>query len=102
VIFARDLLQTLRQRELAAAATQVAARTGLEAAPVGEAAVSGTYRQRLSLASGRFAVIEGAMGFTLVPWRPELERHLGRQVEGLRRPDGRIDWSFSRSRGLGR
>jgi type IV secretory pathway VirD2 relaxase len=102
VIFARDLLQTLRQRELAATAAQVAARTGLEAAASGEASVSGIYRQRLSLASGRFAVIEGAMGFTLVPWRPELERHLGRQVEGLRRPDGRIDWSFTRSRGLGR
>lgn len=102
VIFARDLLQTLRQRELAAAAAQVAARTGLEAVPSGEAAVAGVYRQRLSLASGRFAVIEGAMGFTLVPWRPELEHHLGRQVDGVRRPDGRIDWSFSRSRGLGR
>jgi type IV secretory pathway VirD2 relaxase len=102
VIFARDLLQTLRQRELAAATAQVAARTGLEAAPAGEAAVSGIYRQRLSLASGRFAVIEGAMGFTLVPWRPELERHLGRQVDGLRRPDGRIDWGVSKSRGLGR
>jgi hypothetical protein len=102
VVFARDLLQTLRQRELAEAAAEVAGRTGLAAAPAGEGAVSGVYRQRLNLASGRFAVIEGSMGFTLVPWRPELERHLGRQVEGARRPDGRIDWSFSRNRGLGR
>jgi type IV secretory pathway VirD2 relaxase len=102
VIFARDLIQTLRQRELAAASAQVAARTGHEPMASGEGAISGAYRQRLNLASGRFAVIEGAMGFTLVPWRPELERHLGRQVEGLRAPDGRVDWSFTRSRGLGR
>lgn len=102
VLFARDLLATLRERDLAAANRKVAARTGLEPRAQGEGAVSGTYRQRLNLASGRFAVIEGAMGFTLVPWRPELERHLGRHVEGERLPGGRIAWSFSRTRGLSR
>jgi hypothetical protein len=101
-MFAPGLLQTLRERELQAAAAKIAARTGLEPLPASEPAVSGTYRQRLNLASGRFAVIEGAMGFALVPWRPELDRHLGRHVEGERLPGGRIAWSFSRTRGLGR
>jgi type IV secretory pathway VirD2 relaxase len=102
VMFAPGLLQTLRERELQAAALKIAAKTGLEPRPASEPAVSGAYRQRLNLASGRFAVIEGAMGFALVPWRPELDRHLGRHVEGERLPGGRIAWSFSRTRGLGR
>jgi len=40
--------------------------------------VEGVYRQRVDLASGRFAVIEKAREFTLVPWRPVLERHLSK------------------------
>ena len=32
----------------------------------------GVYRQRVSLASGRFAMIDDGLGFQLVPWRPAL------------------------------
>ena len=69
--------------------------------------VSGTYARRLSLSSGRFAVIEtmdadGGLGFRLVPWSPTLERHRGRQVSGVMRETGGIDWSFGRKRGLER
>ena len=60
--------------------------------------VAGTYRQRLDLVSGRFAMIDDGLGFTLVPWSPSLERHLGRQVSGVVR-DNRIEWSFVRQRG---
>lgn len=49
--------------------------------------VEGVYRQRVDLASGRFAVIEKAREFTLVPWRPVLERHLSKQVSGIARGD---------------
>ena len=78
-VFARDLIETLRQRELAAASRRLSGQTGLEAQAVGaDGAVAGTYRQRLTLASGRFAMIDNGLGFTLVPWRPDLERHLGR------------------------
>jgi hypothetical protein len=62
--------------------------------------VSGTYRQRLNLTSGRFAMIEDGLGFSLVPWKPALERHLGRQVSGLARAET-VDWSFGRKRALG-
>ena len=62
--------------------------------------VSGIYRQRLNLASGRFAMIDDGLGFSLVPWTPSLERHLSREVLGIARP-GRIEWTFARSRGLG-
>jgi len=101
-ILARDLLDTLRTRELAGAAEAITARTGLprHAARDGDA-VSGIYRERVTLASGRFAMIDDGMGFALVPWRPALDKHLGEHVMGAVKPGGGIDWSLGRSRGLG-
>jgi type IV secretory pathway VirD2 relaxase len=99
VIFARDLLDTLRRRELEAAAARVSESAGQVCHPAIEGeAVVGMYRQRLDLASGRFAMIDDGLEFTLVPWSPSLERHLGRQVSGIMR-DNRIEWSFVRKRG---
>ena len=63
--------------------------------------VTGTYRQRLSLASGRFAMIDSGLGFELVPWKPALEQKLGQQVSGVMLPGGSVEWSFGRKRGLG-
>ena len=101
VIFARDLLDTLRQRELGAAGERLAAETGLPARTATEGEhVTGIYRQRVTLASGRFAMIDDGLGFYLVPWTPALERHLGREVAGLPTATG-VDWSFGRKRGLG-
>ena len=37
--------------------------------------VAGVYRQRVQLASGRFAMIDNGLGFELVPWKPALEEH---------------------------
>jgi hypothetical protein len=62
--------------------------------------VSGTYRKRLNLTSGRFAMVEDGIGFSLVPWKPALERHLGKQVSGLVLAET-IDWNFGRKRILG-
>ncbi|MFN5719846.1 MAG: DUF3363 domain-containing protein, partial [Bradyrhizobium sp.] len=59
------------------------------------------YRQRFTLASGRFAMIDDGLGFQLVPWSPSLERQLGQHVSGVSRGDGGVDWSFGRKRGLG-
>ena len=63
--------------------------------------VSGIYRKRVTLASGRFAMIDDGLGFQLVPWRPGLEQRLGQQVSGTMTPGGGVDWSFRRKRGLG-
>jgi len=102
VLFARNLLDTLRRRELGAAAGKIAAETGLTNQPsaTGEH-VAGIYRQRVILSSGRFAMIDDGLGFQLVPWRPALEQQLGRQVSGVMLPSGGVDWSFGRKRGLG-
>ena len=101
ITFARDLLKTLRARELDATAAKIEAETGLPRRKSADGdRISGTYRQRLDLASGRFAMVDDALGFELVPWKPQLERHLGQTVTGTMTPGGRIDWSLGRKRGL--
>jgi hypothetical protein len=99
VIFARDLLETLRRRELEATAARIGSTAGLSSHPTTEGeTVAGVYRQRFDLASGRFAMIDDGLGFRLVPWSPSLERHLGRQVSGIAQAN-RIEWNFGKARG---
>jgi type IV secretory pathway VirD2 relaxase len=101
VLFARDLLDTLRQRELTAAGERLAAETGLPARTAKEGEhVAGIYRRRVTLASGRFAMIDDGLGFSLVPGTHTLERHLGQQVSGVTTGSG-VDWTFARKRSLG-
>lgn len=101
VIFVRNLLETLWQREVEAVGAQLASNIGT---PFRQSAkgehVTGIYRERLVLASGRFAMIDDGLGFQLVPWSPSLERNLGKHVAGVARADGGIDWSFGRNRGI--
>ncbi|REF66744.1 relaxase/mobilization nuclease domain-containing protein [Paracoccus versutus] len=102
VVFARRLLATLRNRELRAVGEQLAAETGMPFNRAGSGEyVAGTYRQRLALASGRFAMLDDGLGFQLVPWSPSLEKQIGRHVSGVARDDGGVDWDFGRKRGLG-
>jgi type IV secretory pathway VirD2 relaxase len=102
VVFARDLINTLRRQELEGVASKLSAETGLAHRPSAEGEhVSGIYRQRVTLSSGRFAMIDDGMGFQLVPWRPALEQQLGKQVAGVMSPGGGVDWNFGRKRGLG-
>ncbi len=98
----QGLIETLKQRELEAAGAAIGARTGLVHCWYGAGeSVSGIYRERVSLASGRFAMIDDGRGFQLVPWRPALDRHLGKHVAGTAAAGGGIDWTIGRGRGLG-
>jgi hypothetical protein len=100
VTIGRNLVGTLRDRELDAVGRNLASETGLAHLPAQAGdQVSGIYRQRLSLASGRFAMIDNGLGFQLVPWIPTLERELGRHVNGIAGPGG-VEWSFGRKRDL--
>ena len=102
VVFRRNLIDTLRRREVDAVADRLAKETGQPFKPAGNGEyVAGTYRQRMTLASGRFAMIDDGLGFQLVPWSPSLENQLGKHVSGVARGDGGVDWSFGRKRGLG-
>ncbi|MRE89627.1 DUF3363 domain-containing protein [Stenotrophomonas sp. M37] len=99
VILARNLLGTLRNRELAQAAKDIAADTGLEHRPVADGQrVSGIYRRSVMLASGRYAMLDDGMGFSLVPWKPVIEQRLGQQLAATVRGGG-VSWEIGRQRG---
>ncbi|PVA08680.1 type VI secretion protein [Pelagivirga sediminicola] len=103
IVFSRNLIDTLRRREVDEVGEKLAAKTGQTFQRVGSGEhVTGTYRQRLTLASGRLAMIDDGLGFQLVPWTPSMEKHLGRHISGVARGDGGVDWSIGRKRGLGR
>ncbi len=93
-------LAALHRRELTAASSDLSRQLGL---PYTEARtgdlVEGTLRQSVSLGSGKYAVVERARDFTLVPWRPVLERHIDKTVSGMVRESG-INWTIGRNRGI--
>jgi hypothetical protein len=102
VILARNLIDTLRSREIANVGARVATETGLPFATMAEGDnVTGIYRRRFSLASGRFAMIDDGLGFKLVPWSPSLEKQIGSHVSGVFHADSGVHWSFTKKRGLG-
>lgn len=102
IILQRDLLSMLRRRELDAVGGKLSAETGLPHVKAGAGEhVSGVYRQRLTLSSGRFAMIDNGLGFQLVPWSREIERKLGQHISGVARDSGGIEWSLGRKRDLG-
>lgn len=98
----RDLVQRLERIEVERAGQTLAAGRGRQWKPTvpGEY-ISGQLVGSTQLASGRFAMIDDGLGFSLVPWRPVLEQRLGRHVSGIAMPGGGIDWSFARKLGLG-
>ena len=102
VIFNRDLLNTLRNRELKAVREKLSTEIGRPHTPskTGDY-VTGTYQRRVALASGRFAMINDGLGFQLVPWTPSIEKHLGKHISGVARGNGGVDWDFGRNRGIG-
>ncbi|RDS85032.1 DUF3363 domain-containing protein [Dyella monticola] len=99
IILARNLLATLRGRELAKAGQDIATETGLEHRPVADGQrVAGIYRRSVLLASGRYAVLDHGMGFSLVPWKPVIEQRLGQQLAATVRGSG-VSWEIGRQRG---
>lgn len=98
VILARNLLGTLRHRELMQAAKDIAAETCLEHRPTADGQrVAGIYRRSVMLASGRYAMLDDGMGFSLVPWRPVIEQRLGQQIAATVRGSG-VSWEIGRRR----
>jgi type IV secretory pathway VirD2 relaxase len=99
VILARNLLGTLRNRELAQAAKDIAAETGLEHRPVVDGQrVAGIYRRSIMLSSGRYAMLDDGMVFSLVPWKPVIEQRLRQQLAATV-SGARVLWEIGRTRG---
>ena len=101
IFYRRNLLATLREREVARVGAEMAESKGLpfRAAKNGES-VSGKFTGTIQLTSGKFAVVEKSHEFTLVPWRPVIDRQLGREVAGVVQ-DGSVSWQLGRQRTLG-
>lgn len=99
VLLARNLLATLRNRELAQAGQDIAGKTGLEYRPAEDGEqVRGTYRRAIMLTSGRYAMLDDGMCFSLVPWRPVIEPKLGQELSATVRGGG-VSWEVGRQRG---
>jgi type IV secretory pathway VirD2 relaxase len=98
-IYQRSVLSTLARRELQQAGENLARERGLSffTSASGER-ITGTYRESVQLVSGKYALVEKSREFALVPWRPVIEKELGRTVSGLVSADG-ISWEFGRRRG---
>lgn len=93
------MIAALQRRELLRVAGQLADELGMgfvETVP-GER-IEGRLGRVVELTSGRFALVEKSREFTLVPWRPVLERQVGKTVGGIVRDDG-ISWTIGRGRG---
>ena len=100
IVCRANLLRILRERELQRVSGQLSGQLGLRyVAQKPNRRIEGIYRRRVDLVSGRYALIERSQEFTLVPWRPVLERNLGQHVSGIARGDGAISWTFGRRRG---
>ncbi|WP_166435506.1 DUF3363 domain-containing protein [Paracoccus versutus] len=100
IFYRRNLLVTLREREIARAGSEIAEGKALPfgAAKDGES-VSGKFTGTVQLTSGKFAIVEKSHEFTLVPWRPVIDRQLGREVTGIVQ-GGSASWKIGRQNEL--
>jgi type IV secretory pathway VirD2 relaxase len=98
ILYQRDMLRTLRDQEISQAGSTLAGELGKRYSAAAGGEIEGVYRGPLQLVSGKFAIIEKSRDFTLVPWRPLLERELGKPVRGIMRGD-QVSWTLGRQRG---
>ena len=97
----RDLLATLEQREVTRVGQALAEKRNTSFRPANDGErIHGTFKETVQLASGKYALIENSREFTLVPWRPVIDRELGKEVAGLVRGND-ISWEFGRKRSFG-
>ena len=92
----------LKRRELQRTTHSIIARSGLShASPTEGEAFSGTYKHSVNLADGKYAIIENAKEFVLVPWKPSLEDMRSKLISGTASSQG-ISWDLGiQKRGLG-
>ncbi|CAI8811620.1 hypothetical protein EMIT0324P_11154 [Pseudomonas chlororaphis] len=59
--------------------------------------MAGIYQRSVMLASGRYAMLDDGMEFSLVPWQPVIEKQLGQQMAATVRGGG-VSWEIGRQR----
>ncbi len=61
--------------------------------------VAGIYRRSVMLASGRYAMLDDGMGFSLVPWKPVIEQLLGQKTTATVGGSS-VSWQIERKLGI--
>jgi len=101
-VLPRNLVTTLERQEVERVGRELAKVRGMNFHPTKAGwHVSGTLAGSTDLASGRYAMIEDGLGFSLVPWQPVLDQRIGRHITGVMRGNGGIEWNLGRKLGLG-
>ena len=78
ILFRANLLGTLARRDVAEKGNALAQETGRSFhMPEDGERIEGRYKGAVALVSGKYALIERSRDFTLVPWRPVIEKELG-------------------------
>jgi hypothetical protein len=99
IAYRRGSLAALQRRELLRLARGLSAELGKAFVEAREGErVEGRLARRIEAAGGRYALVEKAKQFSLVPWKPVLDRHVGKEVGGVVRESG-ISWTIGRGRG---
>ena len=98
-----NLLQQLRQRDLRQACVALSKELGLNhVEPLEGQQITGKFTRTAELASGKYAVIQKAKEFVLVPWQREFERFKGKPIIGT--VNGQSiswEWGSERKKGIG-
>lgn len=101
VRYAPGMVETLLRRDVARVGAQLSKELGLAFVPTDNGAhVEGKLARAVQVGDSKFAIVERAHEFSLVPWKPVLERQFGKQVSGIMRGTGEISWTIGRGRGL--
>ena len=96
-----DLNEVLKGRELRQATDQLSKELGLDFKPARlYESVEGKLSRAVIMGGNKYALIERSHEFSLVPWKPTLENHIGEFVSGQVKSNG-ISWDIGRQRGLG-
>ncbi len=98
IAYRRGALAALQRRELLRLARLLARETAKEFVETKDGDwVEGKLARRIDAAGGRYALIEKAKEFTLVPWKPVLDRHVGKEIGGMMRERG-VSWTIGHGR----
>lgn len=97
---AQCILDALEHADVTSAGTELGARLSKTYSPTSATGrVEGVYTDVIDRPSGRYAVIERAKDFSLVPWRAVLERNRGKAISGFVQNTG-ISWRLTKGRGI--
>jgi hypothetical protein len=99
--YRQNLLVTLERQELKETGEKLAhaRRLPLRIVQDGDR-VRGIFKETVQLASGKYAHVQNSQESMLIPWRPVIDKALGKEITGAVRGDS-ISWDFGRKRGLG-